>query len=219
MKSRQIILAKQGVLRKYYQNSRDAERERQVYNKKLDIMPAMIGSGREGSREYNDFKYLNCHNLWQKKIIDFGAVARLYGRLHSEEKSEEMVICQIDTNPQNIVYIEQSDRYYLLDFVDWRLEYAEYDLIHFLLFWAATKTNDEYIQIEQEFLNAYVTCRYIDYGRWQSLVPQVIKYFDERRQYYGKREKNMSSDSQVNRSHLARFSGAVRVNKVENEIE
>jgi Ser/Thr protein kinase RdoA (MazF antagonist) len=204
MKSRQKILAEQSILRKYYQNGRDAERERQVYILQLDIIPDMIGTGREEGREYNDFEYLSCTDLWQKNIIDFRAVARLYARLHSQKKNGDMVLCQIDTNPQNIVYVNQSDRYYLVDFVDWRLEYAEYDLIHFLLFWAAVKTHDEYIQIEQELLKAYAACRYIDFERWKKLVPQVIKYFDERRQYYGKIEKNMSSDNQVNRAHLVR---------------
>ncbi|MCF7913329.1 MAG: hypothetical protein K9M99_12430 [Candidatus Cloacimonetes bacterium] len=219
MKKRQITFPEQGILRKHYQKIEDAERERQIYNLQLSFMPKLLKQGRDEAGEYNDFEYLSCRNLWQKKDIDFGAVARLYSKLHSQQKKNDKVICQIDTSPQNIIYVDSSDSYFFIDFVDWRLEYAEFDLIHFLLFWAAVKEKQHYIQLQNDFVTGYIAERCIDTERWRKLVPKVIEFFDQRRQHYGKYEKNICPDKHFNRKYLAGSGLISEGNQLHLELE
>ncbi len=202
MKSDYNIIAESNIFRKYYQNLQDAEQEEIIYKKKPAILPNLLGAGYEQSVRYSDFQYIQSINLWEKNSVDFAEVAKLYAKLHEVEKRSGKVICQIDTNPQNIIYDSSDGKYYLVDFVDWRWEYAEFDLIHHLLFWASAKPNPEFLMIIQEFTRAYETMREINQKNWQSIYPEAVRYFYHRREIYGKQERFINPDISLNRLNL-----------------
>jgi len=205
MKSDHIILASEGIFRKFYLEKYDAEQERLIFDKKLSITPRLISTGSKDSIEYNDFEYLESFHLWQLDNIDFQAVGELYSELHQLENMQDKVICQIDTNPRNIIYNKLNGRYYLIDFVDWRWEYPEFDLIHFLLFWAVVVTKDEFEDIQQTFLKGYKLRSEINIQRWGRLYPQVVHFFEQRRKLYGKSEKKLNPDRLTNRDLLSKL--------------
>ncbi len=202
MKSDHKILPEKNIFRKYYQSQHDAEQEKLIYKKKLNIFPELLNSGRDQSIRYNDFQHIDCSDLWHLGSIDFSAVARLYATLHNTEQQRDKVICQIDTNPQNIIYDHRSEKYYLIDFVDWRWEYAEFDLIHFLLFWASVKPGTDFLKISQKYIQGYKEKREISSLRWKNIYPEVEEYFDKRRYFYNKNERIINRDISLNRQVL-----------------
>jgi len=205
MKSDHTILADEGIFRKFYLEKHDAEQERLIFNKRLSIIPRLIATGSKDSIEYNDFEYVESSHLWQLDNIDFQAIAELYCELHQLENKQDKVICQIDTNPRNIIYDKLNGRYYLIDFVDWRWEYPEFDLIHFLLFWAEVVSKVEFDDIQQSFLKSYKLKGEINSQRWGRLYPQVVHFFEDRRKLYGKSEKKFNPDQKTNRNLLSKL--------------
>lgn len=203
MKSDHTILVSQGIFRKFYLEKYDAEQERLIFNKRLSITPQIISTGSKDNIEYNDFEYLESCHLWQMDNIDFQSIGELYRELHQLENRQDMVICQIDTNPRNIIYDKINGRYYLIDFVDWRWEFPEFDLIHFLLFWAEVVSKDKFEDIQHTFLNSYKLKGEINTQRWGRLFPQVVHFFEQRRKLYGKSEKKFNPDQLTNRNLLS----------------
>jgi thiamine kinase-like enzyme len=190
------------IFRKFYHSSYDARQEYEFYQNKLGFIPRLIEYSSSGVVHYIDFEYIDSCSLWQQAEIDFCIVAKLYADLHNYSPREGKVICQIDTNPKNIIISRENGRYYLIDFVDWRWEYPEFDIIHFLLFWASAKPAEQFSLIVEQFLSAYQRAASISTKRWNDLLPQVISFFDLRRRIYQKKEKNNNPDMEKNRQTL-----------------
>jgi Ser/Thr protein kinase RdoA (MazF antagonist) len=101
-----------------------------------------------------------------------------------------------------VLYCLQEEKYYLIDFGDWRWEWAEFDIIHFLLFWAAAFKKERFLLVISSFLNGYNKRRTISVEKWQEMYPQAESYFDQRRQQFNKQELNSSRDEKINREKI-----------------
>lgn len=194
------------VFRKHYADAGQAMHERLFYNKKPDFSPALIASFISEKTIYNDFEHVESRNLWQQKSVDFASIGRLYAQLHDFADKDQMVICHMDTNPQNIIWSVHQDRYFLVDFGDWLWFYGEYDLIHFLLFWASAKCAGEFDLIADAYLKGYHAQRKINVHKWDSLYAETINNFDKRRANYNKKESVTNLDVKCNRDKLKNVS-------------
>lgn len=186
------------IVRKYYNTSSDMQKELEIYEKKLNFIPQLENSG----DNWLEFEYKEGANLWEMVRIDFSAVAQLYASLHNVQSRGDFTICQIDTNPKNVLYVCSEDKYYLIDFVDWRWEYPEFDIIHFLMFFTAFYDQKNYIKICEDYISGYRKLRDIDQSKWQNSFKKAESYFDNRRKKFDKREINSSPDVSVNREYL-----------------
>ncbi|MCF7859106.1 MAG: hypothetical protein K9N07_07270 [Candidatus Cloacimonetes bacterium] len=186
------------IVRKHYHKAEEYQRELEIYNKSWKILPSLLNTG----KNWLEISFKPGENLWEQDSVDFAVIGRLYAQLHNYESRDGKVICQIDTNPRNVLYCLEEKKYYLIDFVDWRWEKAEFDLIHFLLFWAGALSELEFYVAMKEFLAGYNTLRSISAETWQELYPQVVQYFDGRREHFGKREKKGGGEETINRKML-----------------
>jgi aminoglycoside phosphotransferase (APT) family kinase protein len=202
MKSIYRLMPERGAFRKYFFTKKAADHERAMYLRKLVIMPPLLGAGKEAALYYLDIALIECENIWQASSPDFARIASLYAYLHNAESKNGKSLCQMDTNPQNIIYDVENDRYYLIDFAEWDWQYPEYDLIHHLLFWAAASAQKDFSNIAETFLASYKAVNGIDASKWQQLFPQITQIFDDRRARYNKSEKTSGRDNEINRNLL-----------------
>lgn len=197
-KNRILKDKKKGIFRKYYKCQEVKARELYIYKQAWTFMPALLGEG----ENWLDLEYIDSCNLWEKEETDYQAVGRLYAELHQKMRKNELVVCHIDTNPQNIIFAERREKYLLIDFADWRWERAEFDVIHFLLFWGETKKKVEFRKICGEFLAGYMEKGKINKEIWQNLYKRAECCFCERRKRYNRKEKQPSLDKTENRKFL-----------------
>ena len=128
-------------------------------------------------------------------------LAHLFSKLHSLE-DKTRTICLVDTNPRNILIENDTDRYFFIDFSDWKVDYPESDLVNFLLFLASMQNIKKFQKFCKTFLKTYILYLPINHLLFSSLIPQKIVIFDQRRVKYGKIEKNLKSKQEINRKYL-----------------
>ena len=197
------IFSEAGYIRKYYNNVGELNRELEIYRKDWDFLPALRNTG----RDFLDIEYKSSMILWDMSEIDFYEIGKLYGKLHNAETKEGKVICHIDCNPRNVLYCPDEQKYYLIDFVDWRWEMAEYDVIHFLLFWAAALNESDYYKLTGKFYSGWKSIHKTSITDWDFSYQRAVKYFIERRKSYGKKEQNNGGDEMINRERIKSLAG------------
>ena len=111
----------------------------------------------------------------------------------------------MDTNPNNFIYDFKADRYFMLDFSEWEFNNKEFDLIHFLLFWAAIYDEEKFELTASSFIESYDKLDKINISVWNRLLPEIIIMFDERRNRFRKKEKLKNIDQEANRELLKKW--------------
>lgn len=176
------------------------KRELHIYQKNLAFTPTLYS---HSQKEFSiTISHLNGHTLYNTLNPDFGRIAKLFHQLHS---LEEKTICLMDTNPNNFIYDFGADRYYMLDFSEWEYNQKEFDLIHFLLFWAAIYDEEKFTKTAVSFLDSYNKLNNIETSVWNRMLPIIINMFDERRNKYRKKEKLKNVDQEANRELLKKW--------------
>ncbi|MCK4956206.1 MAG: phosphotransferase [Candidatus Cloacimonetes bacterium] len=133
---------------------------------------------------------------------DFQQVAQLFLQLH---QFEDKTLCMMDTNPNNIIFQQKENQYYLIDFSDWQYEHKEFDLIHFMLFWASIYNEKTFEQAARNFLDEYDKILKISRDIWKEKVLEIIDIFDERRRRFNRRINLPEADIEENRKFLLNF--------------
>lgn len=173
------------------------KRELYIYQKNLEFSPTLYN---HNNKEFSiTISHLNGHTLYNTLNPDFQNIARMFFQIHS---LEEKTICLMDTNPNNFIYDFEADRYYMLDFSEWEYNEKEFDLIHFLLFWAAIYNEEKFKQTASSFIKSYDKLDKINVLVWIRLLPEIINMFDERRNRFRKKEKLRNIDQEANRKLL-----------------
>lgn len=199
MKPRKItFLPQKKIIRKYYDSSEQMEKELFVYSQNFPFIPGLKDFG----DNWLEIEHKPGINLWEAQNTDFTSIAKIYAELHSNKRKDDLVICHIDTNPRNVIFVPTEKKYYLIDFVDWRWELPEFDIIHFLLFWTAAYDNSCFRSITNDFIDGYRSIRHIDPENWTKCYYKAENYFNERRKLFRKKDLNNSLDLSPNKEYL-----------------
>ncbi|MBN1949464.1 MAG: phosphotransferase [Candidatus Cloacimonetes bacterium] len=196
MKAEIILQKEKGQVIKICRNNIEFRRELFIYERKPSFAPQLL--------DHNDtntlmLEYIEGVPLTDLEQPDFSRLAQLFVELHNLDRQADKCICLLDSNPRNFLFCEKDGRYYLVDFSEWKYDYPEADLIHFLLFWASLYPAGKFSSIFQEFLTEYRSHLPVNPIEWEILVPEMIFKFDSRRSQYFKSERTQNPDVQLNR--------------------
>ncbi|MDD2229373.1 MAG: phosphotransferase [Candidatus Cloacimonetes bacterium] len=125
----------------------------------------------------NGVPYLN-------ELFDPTLLAKTIADFHISTLEEQKCLCHIDNQPANILM--DSNRYYLIDFEDSRIDFPERDVSHLLLFWAADIATQRFIGILADFLKTYTELVPLSRSRWRECLQASISTFDKRRLLHNK---------------------------------
>ncbi len=171
--------------------------ELSIYEQKQEITPRLISSTPDGVLE---IEYLDAIQIGEMKNPDFSHIAKLLHQFHLFKTDSDRVMCHIDNNPRNYLYDAKQERYYLIDFADSRMDYREWDLTGFLLFWAAMVQRERFKKIAFDFLNGYPALKLVEKQRFADILLENICLFDERRKRFNKLEPYPNPSFVENRS-------------------
>ena len=196
-KNRLIFNSKDKSVTKFFQSKDDFVKELFIYQKKPNFAPKFLSYNQDNlSIKIELIKGDTIINLQNP---DFKMLAKLFYQLHT---LEDKTICLMDTNPKNFLYSIEKNRYFIIDFSDWQYADKEFDLIHFLLFWASLWRYERFYQVAKIFLTEYENYAVIKKSNWKTNVINVINIFDNRRQFHKKKEKTINNDTEKNREML-----------------
>lgn len=195
MKSDIIIQKDKGQVIKICKSPEMFKNELYIYQKKLSFTPRLLD---HDGKNTLILEYIEGIPIGELAEPDFGKIADLFLQLHSLENKKDLVICHYDNNPKN--YLFSKGRYYFIDFDEWRYQKPEFDLIHFLLFWASIYSRPKFEIAYKKFISSYMQKGSINPLEWELMIPEVIDIFDNRRIKYGKLEYN--TDVSLNRERL-----------------
>lgn len=130
---------------------------------------------------------------------DFNEIATMLCQFHQIRKEGDQNLCHIDNNPRNYLYSEEKDQYFMIDFADCRMDYLEWDLTGFLLFWASMVNVRRFKDIVHEFLEGYLSKELFNDKRFADILKQNIKIFDLRRKKFNIREPLPNANAIENR--------------------
>jgi tRNA A-37 threonylcarbamoyl transferase component Bud32 len=137
------------------------------------------------------------------KDMIIAKLAKAIGRLHAISHLEDRVLCHWDNQPRNILWAEQKQRIFLLDFEDIRLAPPEADLAHLFLFWAEVMASADFTRQLGVFLGSYKSAIPLDADRWKAELRKAKYRFDRRREKYCKMEKLINQAKKQNRKLLS----------------
>ena len=177
------------------------QKELYIYNMKLPFTPELLDHDNKNTLT---LKYLNGIHIAELAQPDFKKISEMYIALHSIKTKNGKCICHSDNNPKNYLFADK--KYYMLDFSDWKYDFPETDLTHFLLFWASIYDAKKFHQIFHDFIKAYKSEMQINPLEWEMLLPEVIKKFDIRRVRFDKKERTTNPDVKRNREILSEIS-------------
>ncbi|HOV17177.1 MAG TPA: phosphotransferase [Candidatus Cloacimonadota bacterium] len=124
-------------------------------------------------------------------------------RFHSVARFEDKVLCHWDNQPQNILWSEKRQSFYLIDFEDIRFAAPEADLAHLLLFWAEIFDYDTFKHHAFTFLTSYQRKNKLSVNNWESALTKAKMRFTRRRNTYHKQEAHSSPERQQNIDYLS----------------
>lgn len=196
MKTNIVIEKERGQVIKICRNHKEFNNELFIYSMKLDFVPKLLDHNKLNTII---IEYIEGVSLLEIEFPDFAALADLFAQLHSLEGKGDKKICFYDSNPNNFIFNEQNNRYFMLDFSEWQYGYPEADLIHFLLFFASIYRADKFESTIYSFINKYKQLLPINPIEWEIQVQEQIVRFDSRREKYNKAEKIDNPDLNRNR--------------------
>ena len=199
-KNRLIINSDDKSVTKFFGSKKEFEKELFIYKLHPAFAPRLLSYN--ANKMSISTRLIEGNTLINFQDFDFKEIAKLFYKLHT---IADETICLIDTNPKNFLYSPKEDRYFIIDFSDWEYRGKEFDLIHFLLFWASLWKFEKFAKTTQTFLNEYNKLNSIDKSLWKDEVNNVILFFDKRREKYNKKEKKVNSDTENNRNMLRRL--------------
>ncbi|HNX00636.1 MAG TPA: phosphotransferase [Candidatus Cloacimonadota bacterium] len=165
----------------------------------LDFIPKLISYDIKGILE---IELIDGVRIIDMDKPDFVAIAAMLDKFHQVQNIENKVLCHIDNNPRNYLYDRLHDKFLMIDFSDSRVDYPEWDVIGFLLFWASIVNRIRFKEIVKEFLTGYTISRLEDEKRFEYIYHQNIFIFDERRKKYNKQESLNNPDVIDNRKSI-----------------
>ncbi len=171
-------------------------KEMLVYGRHFSFVPEIINRDDELSFS---MEMIQGHNISEGS--DFHVIGEHFSQLHSV-KSGDLSLCHQDTNPKNYMY--SLGEYYFIDFAESDFNYPEYDLIHFLLFWAEIAEAEAFKTIINNFIKGYKRKGKICKNKWTELFPQIVQMFDDRRLKYEK-PNIISENTQINRKRIEMY--------------
>jgi len=190
---------------KYFRSRDEFDKELFIYEKRKDFAPELLFYHK--SELTITMKMIDGITIVEQEKPDFERLAALFYELHT---MTEKTICLIDTNPRNFLFSPSQQKYFIIDFSDWRYEKKEFDLIHFLLFWASLLEFEKFSFNTTIFLNEYEKLNSIDKSAWKNITEEAIEIFDLRRNLHNKKEKKINKDLQKNRLFIKNYSGFVK---------
>jgi hypothetical protein len=199
MKTNLIFEKEKGRVIKICNSPSEYKKALAIYQRQLPFTPRLLDD--DGSITLV-LEYLPGIPIGDMDVPDFAALAQLFVQLHSLESRAGHVICHHDTNPKNYLYLPEQNRYIMLDFAEWRYDFPESDLIHFLLFFASIYSRREFTLAARSFLDAYRAKLPVNPIQWGMMLEEEIERFDSRRRFYGKSEAQKNPDVQDNRALL-----------------
>ena len=90
-----------------------------------------------------------------------------------------------------------------IDFSDWQFQPKEYDLVRFLLFWAAIFPYDKFQEKATMFFDSYNQLFAIDYSLIQKFLHPAIVEFDTRRKKYNRKKAIITAEPDKNRQWIS----------------
>jgi len=205
MKSRIIFKKDAQEVIKICNSPAEFQKELFIYKKELEFIPKLIDHDR---RIKLILQYIPGQRVSDMEKPDFPKLAELFLKLHKVARKQQLIICQVDTNPKN--YLFWKGKYYMLDFSEWSWQLPEVDLINFLLFWASRQKDYQFRQNCKSFLNSYHQENTINVIEWEMLLTELIQKFDWRRKNFGKKERTLNSDVGKNRDYLQNINTILR---------
>jgi serine/threonine protein kinase len=126
------------------------------------------------------------------------------GALHRLSTNREFAMCHGDNQPKNILWSENEQKVYLVDFEDVHPDCAEADITHLFLFWGELLPETDFRLAVQLFLQHY-TGSVLSNDRWQRELLLSIRRFTDRRTKFQKTERRDNPDAAANREYLKQF--------------
>jgi hypothetical protein len=136
-------------------------------------------------------------------------LAKTISRFHSVTYVDVKVLCHWDNQPRNILWNEQKQRFYLLDFEDIKLAAPEADLAHLFLFWAEVMSLDDFTSSVNTFLQHYKASVQLKQTRWKQELLKAKRRFDRRRKKHNKKEPVVNDDRLQNRLYLTKLTVSI----------
>ena len=176
------------------------EKEFYVYRKNPPFAPKLI----DFAENRLIIKFIVGSDLFKLRNPDFGDLAKLFFDFHSFFDNK---ISFVDTNPHNIIFSNKFQRYFLIDFSEYKNGDISFDLAHFLLFWAEIYNEYEFKDISSKFIDSYLQLQDIKKELWIDAIDKAIRYFDLRRKNYNKKERLKGGFTKENREFLISLVG------------
>ncbi|MCD6182256.1 MAG: phosphotransferase [Candidatus Cloacimonetes bacterium] len=199
MKSNLIFQKEDGRVIKICNSPSEFKSELAIYRRQLPFTPQLLD---DDGRITLVLEYIEGMHIGEMPQPDFGKIAQLFAALHQLENHHGKVICHYDTNPRNYLFSPGKNRYFMLDFAEWRYDFPESDIIHFLLFFASIYSHRHFCEIFRQLITAYRQTMPINPIEWDILLPEIIQRFDTRRALFGKREQQKNPDVLHNRDFM-----------------
>ncbi|MFO7659806.1 MAG: phosphotransferase [Candidatus Cloacimonadaceae bacterium] len=155
------------------------------------------------------------HTLFLEKVkgipyLDFECLsdtmliklAQTISRFHNIIHLGDRVLCHWDNQPRNILWNEQKQKFYIVDFEDIRLARPEADLAHLFLFWAEVMSYKDFSRSVTILIKDYQKTRRLSAELWKTESRKARHRFDARRRRHNKLEKTNNPDRRKNRKLL-----------------
>ena len=175
MKTNIIIQKKKKQVIKICQTPKQFQKEIYIYRKNFDFTPKLLD---DDGKNTLILEYIPAKSITNLVKPNFSKIAKIIAEFHLSENKRGKCICHFDNNPKNYLFAE---KYYMLDFSNWKYDYPEIDLIHFLLFWASIYKTSQFEIIFREFISGYKKYAQINPLEWELLIPEITERFDSRR--------------------------------------
>ncbi len=178
----EVIFTFSNSITKKFSNKNFLRKEIFIYSKDIPFIPELL-SFDENSITISK---IEGKNIGEMKDPNFKKLGLLLANFHGIKKNKDKVICHFDTNPKN--YLFDGKNYFIIDFENIVMDFAETDIIHFLLFWAHILEFEEFQKCVQNFLLGYCLKNSIDIIRWSQLFSSILHRFNDRRKTFNKTE-------------------------------
>jgi len=173
-----------------------------VYQSDFPYKPELIEIRKPNTivlRRVDGIPYLDMQELSKAMITK---LAQTISRFHAVMHLEDRVLCHWDNQPRNILWDEQKQHFWLIDFEDIRLAHPEADIAHLFLFWAEVMSLETFKNSVNTFLKNYRAVVALNNLRWKKELKNAKARFYRRRRKYDKQEPVFNIDRLQNRMYL-----------------
>lgn len=190
------------TVEKICRNKRAFANELFVYGSDFPYKPKLIEIRKPQTlvlSKIEGIPYLDVPELTDEMVIK---LAKAISKLHSIARVDDIVLCHWDNQPRNILWSENKQKIFLLDFEDIRFAPPEADIAHLFLFWAEMMNASGFKQMTGLFLNNYKSLVSLSQARWKDELKKAKSRFDRRRKLYNKQERAMNPLKLESRNNL-----------------